>query len=213
LESGWKILNVTDEELEDRACKLLTRTLEWALTKVVGAMVHKSSLRQYLAGLSFHLAIDLIGGVRTLILEKQRSASFVLMRSIVENSLRGFWFSYIATGDQIKQYSVGRMSNTTKAIAAEIQKKGFEKDCRFALSHPVYTHLDELTHGGLGHLVLRDVENGSRKISPVRLSGLMLILCSSYLIFLVDYILRVVHEDHAGADFAYKEGCELYHLD
>ncbi|MGE7955833.1 DUF6988 family protein [Pseudomonas sp. NPDC089530] len=205
--------NVTDEELEERAYRLLLRTLEWTLAKVVGKVVDKSSLRQHLAGHSFHLAIDLIGGVRTLVLEKQRSASFVLMRSIVENSLRGFWFSYVATDEQIKQYSVGRMTNTTKAIAAEIQKKGFEKDCKFALSHPVFTHLDQLTHGGVEHLALRDEESASRKIGPVQLSGLMLILCSSYLIFLVDYILRVVHEDLVGADFAYKEGCELYHLD
>jgi hypothetical protein len=204
---------VTDEEFEERAYRLLVRTLEWALSKVVGKVVHKSNLRQYLSGLAFHLAIDLIGGVRTLVLEKQRSASFVLMRSIVENSLREFWFSYVATDEQIKQYSVGRMTNTTKAIAAEIQKKGFEKDCKFALSHPVFTHLDQLTHGGLGHLVLRDEENKSRKIGPVQLSGLMLILCSSYLTFLVDYILRVVHEDFEGADSAYKEGCELCHFD
>lgn len=203
----------SDLELERAALKTLKVLVVWAIKHLNGRMVEGGSLRRKLASISLSLSFDLIGGVHTLLQNSQRSAALALHRGIVESYLRGFWISYVAHERLLERFSIGRYTNTSKELAQKITKSGFGDRCKILDCARILPHLDELAHGGLQHLVLRDLGNESVKMNNIQSSAYLAILCCSYLIFLVElsYIVSFEREDLARA--AYEEGRMLLTFD
>lgn len=206
------MLGDDERKYEDEAKRLLERVFVWGHQHMNGVIFPGTSMRNRLATWSFNLALDLIGSVRTLSAHDQRSGALVLHRSIVENFLRGFWFAYVADEGLVNRYTVGKYTNTAKTLAMAIRKSGKQDDCKVLMPEGVISHFDELTHGGIRHLKLRDVTVESNPIEKIKTSANMLVLCACYVIFLVEIQYRVGLNNDAQADALYEEGRMLFYL-
>lgn len=206
------MISPSDVEFENKAKNMLQRVIEWATKHMIGKEVAGGCLRRKLAAMSFSLSIDFISGISTLTTFGQRSSAIALHRSVIEAYLRGFWLAYVADEDSIQKFSTGQLTKTAKSLAAAIKKKGLQDKCKLLSTERILSHLDELTHGGIRHMALRDVGNESVKTNHVASSAQLLVLCATYLVYLVEISYLVAFEDDKLAKDAYEEGRMLLYL-
>lgn len=206
------MISSSDIEFEDKAKDMLQRVIEWATKHMIGKEVAGGCLRRKLAAMSFSLSMDFISGINILTKFGHRSSAIALHRSVIESYLRGFWLAYVADENSIQKFSTGQLTKTAKPLAAAIKKKGLQDKCKLLSTERILSHLDEFTHGGIRHIALRDVGNEHTKTNQVASSAQLLVLCATYLIFLVEISYLVAFEDAKLAEEAYEEGRMLLHL-
>lgn len=206
------MITPSDVEFEKKAKDMLQRVIEWATKHMIGKEVAGGCLRRKLAAMSFSMSIDFISGINILTNFGQRSSAAALHRSVIESYLRGFWLAYVADEDSIKKFSTGKLTKTAKPLAKAIKKKGLQDKCKMLSAERILNHLDELTHGGIHHMALRDIGNERATINQVASNAQLLVLCATYLVFLIEISYLVAFEDAKLAEEAYEEGRMLLHL-
>lgn len=206
------MISPSDVEFEKKAKDMLQRVIEWATKHMLGKEVAGGCLRRKLAAMSFSLSMDFISGINILTNFGQRSSAAALHRSVIESYLRGFWLAYVADEDSIQKFSTGKLTKTAKPLATAIKKKGLQDKCKMLSAERILNHLDELTHGGIHHMALRDIGNERATINQVASNAQLLVLCATYLVFLIEISYLVAFEDAKLAEDAYEEGRMLLSL-
>ena len=183
----------------------------WARKVIHGAYVPAPTLRKRLAGSAFALAIDLHGSSCCLAACGAQSGVLTLARSNVESYLRGFWLAYIAEERLIDSYAKGRYTKTLKPLMQLIQKSKVAPLSRLGIRDSDAALLDDITHGGLGHMKLRNIEGyeiGSPS-SPDLMADVLL-LGSTIIVSCVEHFVRAVLDDPHRSLELFEEGGKFF---
>lgn len=76
-----------------------------------------------------------------------RSSAFAMMRPVFESCVRGCWFGFVATNDQIDHFFAGRLSTKLETMARAVSRAEPALEGMASLGSLFKERLDEFTHG------------------------------------------------------------------
>ncbi len=76
-----------------------------------------------------------------------RTSAFAMMRPVFESCVRGCWFGFVATNDQIDHFFAGKLSTKLETMARAVSRTEPALGVMASLASLFKDRLDEFTHG------------------------------------------------------------------
>lgn len=126
---------------------------EWAMRQVQGKE-YEPTIRNRLASAAYSLALEHHRGLNVLVGARAYGSALTLLRPAVEAFAQGYWLLYVASDAQIDEFKRGRKTMTLEPLLKCLARTNPDGPPIEALQR-MAKRMNDLTHGGLGHLVLR----------------------------------------------------------
>lgn len=116
--------------------------------------------RRRLAGAAFMVVLDIHAEMPSLVRRGNVGIAFILLRSIWEATVRGFWLLECATDDQIGRFIADTLGRKTWDMIADLENGSFDKATLSSIHSHNSRKLNAMNHIGGPLLVRYNSESG-----------------------------------------------------